>query len=128
MKVTELLKVDVGLLDVTVVVDPAAPTLKPLLAVLALKMPCWLYVAFNAWYTPTLGFGIVKTATPLLFSGSVSDTVGEGAVLNVTFPVGVGVPADDNTVTVTLTFPYGTGSGTLIVVVVDALRVVKVHV
>jgi hypothetical protein len=68
---------------------------------------------------------MVKTATPLLFSGFVSDTVGEGAVLNVTDPVGV--PADDNTVTVTSTLPYGTGSGTLIDVVVDALTVVKVH-
>jgi hypothetical protein len=48
-------------------------------------------------------------------------------VLNVTFPVGVGVPADDKTVTVTLTLPNGTGSGTLIDVVVDALTVVKVH-
>jgi hypothetical protein len=46
---------------------------------------------------------MVKTATPLLFSGSVSDTVGEGAVYNVTDPVGV--PADDATVTVTLTLP-----------------------
>jgi hypothetical protein len=68
---------------------------------------------------------MVKTATPLLFSGSVSDTVGEGAVYNVTDPVGV--PADDATVTVTLTLPYGTGSGTLIDVVVDALTVVNVH-
>jgi len=126
VKVTELLKVDVGLLDATVVVDPAAPTLKPLAAALALKMPCWSYVAFKEWYTLTLGFGIVKTATPL-FSCFEYDTVGEGAVLNVTFPVGVGVPADDNTVTVTLTLPNGTGSGTLIDVVVDALTVVKVH-
>jgi hypothetical protein len=36
VKVTELPKVDVGLLDATVVVDPAAPTLKPLAAALAL--------------------------------------------------------------------------------------------
>jgi hypothetical protein len=68
----------------------------------------------------------VKTATPLLFSACVNDTVGEGAVLNVTDPVGV--PAGEVTITVTATLPYGTGSGTLIDVVVDALRVVKVHV
>jgi hypothetical protein len=68
---------------------------------------------------------MVKTATPLLFSVRVSDTVGEGPECNITDPVGV--PADDNTVTVTLTSPYGTGSGTLIDVVVDALTVVKVH-
>jgi hypothetical protein len=56
VKVTELLKVDVGLLDATVVVDPAAPTLKPLAASLVLKMPWSRYIAFKAWYTPTLGF------------------------------------------------------------------------
>ena len=49
VKVTELPKVDVGLLDATDVVDPAAPTVKPLAAALAPKMPCSGYVALNSW-------------------------------------------------------------------------------
>jgi hypothetical protein len=63
---------------------------------------------------------IVKTAAPLLFSGSVCVMVGEGAVLNVTFPV-VGVPKDDITFTVTVTLLYGMTDGTVIVVVVGIL-------
>jgi hypothetical protein len=41
VKVTGKPKVDVGLLAATDVVDPAAPTLKPLAASLPSKMPCW---------------------------------------------------------------------------------------
>jgi len=69
---------------------------------------------------PTLGVGIVKTADPLMFSGSVCDKVGKGAVLSVIFPV-VGVPNDDITFTVTVTLLYGLFAGTLIDVVVGIL-------
>jgi hypothetical protein len=63
----------------------------------------------------------VKTAAPLLFSDCCGSVVlGEGQVLNVTFPV-VGVPNDDSTFTVTVTLLYGLLSGTLIIVVVGAL-------
>jgi len=51
VKVTGAPKVDVGLLDVTVVVDPAAPTLKPpepLLPAYTL-LASGTYVAFKVW-------------------------------------------------------------------------------